>query len=148
MREIKFRAWLEGKHDNMTISNPVMEYDVTLQNGAWCNVESGWDILGVYPTVPIMQFTGLKDMNGKEIYEGDIVKWDDQSNGKHWRLAVVEINPDIVFNCKRIKEVDGIKNSAYGTTFRFGAFIYTDTHNHLHIIGNIYDNPELLEETK
>lgn len=89
------------------------------------------------------QFTGLLDKNGKEIYEGDVIKWDDMSKGKYWRFAVVEMHPDILFNCKFINEVNGIKNSA-NYIFRFGNFIYKDTHNHIEIIGNIYENPNLI----
>jgi len=90
------------------------------------------------------QFTGLLDKNGKEIYEGDVIKWDDMSKGLYWRFAVVEMHPDILFNCKFINEVNGIKNSA-NYIFRFGNFIYKDTHNHIEIIGNIYENPNLLK---
>lgn len=91
----------------------------------------------------LMQSTWLLDKNGKEIYRGDIVKRDDQSKGKWWRFAVVEIDPDIQFNCSSIKEVDGIKNSS-DYTFRYWQFAYKDTENHLTIIGNIYKNPELI----
>lgn len=92
-----------------------------------------------------MQFTWLLDKNGKEIYKGDIVKRDDKSNGKWWRFAVVELNPDIQFNCSSIKEVDWIKNSS-DYTFRYWQFAYKDTENHLTIIGNIYENPEIIEQ--
>lgn len=117
-----------------------------------------WDVLKNLKTIMLslileglhrgyipMQFTWLLDKNGKEIYKGDIVKRDDKSNGKWWRFAVVELNPDIQFNCSSIKEVDWIKNSS-DYTFRYWQFAYKDTENHLTIIGNIYENPEIIEQ--
>ena len=92
---------------------------------------------------PPMQFIWLIDKNWKEIYEWDIVKRDDKSSGKWWRFAVVELKPDIQFNCSSIKEVDWIKNSS-DYTFRYWQFAYKDTENHLTIIGNMYENPELV----
>lgn len=91
----------------------------------------------------IGQLTPLIDKKRAKIYDGDIVKWDDCSDGEYWRFAVVQINPDIQFNCSLIKQVGGVKNSSTHI-FRLAKFAYEDTHNHLEIIGNIHQNPELL----
>lgn len=113
---------------------------------AWITLE-GWVLNRSLESwdIELMQSTWLLDKNGKEIYEGDIVKRDDKSQGKWWRFAVVEIDPDIQFNCSSIKEVDGIKNSS-DYTFRYWQFAYKDTENHLTIIGNIYENSEIIEQ--
>lgn len=136
-REIKFRAW--DKNDRkMFYSNK----EVTVWAGGLepsINTDNG----KIMSDFELMQFTGLRDKNGKEIYESDLVKWDDRSNGKYWRVAVVKINPDIQF--------DIIKNSLHALstefphTFYYGNFIYADTENHLEIIGNIYENENLLK---
>jgi len=70
------------------------------------------------------EFTGLKDKNGKEIYEGDIVK-EEGFDGK-----VV-----------RIKEIKWVSNMNIGAGFN-----HRDDGKYLKVIGNIYENPELLKE--
>ena len=90
------------------------------------------------------QYTGLKDKNGERIWEGDILKWDDQSNGRYWRFAVVKIDPDIQFDCSPIDCINGVLNSSR-YNFRFGNFAYKDTDNHLYVIGNIHDNADLIK---
>ncbi|MEJ4472641.1 YopX family protein, partial [Enterococcus faecium] len=84
--------------------------------------------------VELMQSTGLKDKNGVEIFEGDIVQWGDTPDWEEEpiRVAVVKINPDIQFD------------SNVGI-FEYGRFIYRDTERFLTVLGNVYENPELLE---
>ncbi len=88
-----------------------------------------------------MLFTGLYDRNGKEIWEGDIVMWGDLKIGKEYpvRIAIVEYPnfAEVVFNAPNV----GIK-------FEYGIFAYSDTERYLKVIGNIYENPELIPTEK
>ena len=136
-REIKFRAWCKGKHGNMTFSKPMMEYDVVLHSGAYASVESGWDIHGTYQTVPIMQFTGLKDEHGKEIYEGDVVKcemWSPLFGGKK--------NDDFE-GINKIVEWDKDGWSPFNSRWPSGSSLM-HSYTRFIVIGNIYENKDLL----
>jgi uncharacterized phage protein (TIGR01671 family) len=77
--------------------------------------------------VELMQFTGLLDKNGKEIYEGDILE---NMNWREWNYKNGEKHRVVV------KWTSGKKFSGFG--------IGEDTH--YEIIGNIYENPELLSQ--
>ena len=131
MRDIKFRAW-DFNNKRMIAPSELIFHEHT-------DVEDHFTDKQFH----FLQFTGLKDKSGVEIYECDIVKWDDCSNGRHWRVAVVELFPALQFKCFDCPAI--VNSSAHGHTFKFGSFIYTDTHNHLEMIGNIYENHELLK---
>ena len=140
MRTIKFRAWCEGKHENMTFTEAHMDYEVTIKNGMYAEVESGWDIHGTYPTIPIMQFTGLKDKNGKEIYEGDIVKYYgyDYSEDGDFEYYKVEFTKEC-YGEKWGWDLVDIKGNAH--EYYYGGF---NAENCV-VIGNIHSNPEILK---
>ena len=115
MREIKFRAW----HKNMGL----MVFCVSVTRDGW-NIPSGelWRHGHEY----LMQFTGLSDKSGKEIYEGDIV-----------RQARCRCD-----DCARFGEY---------RIFSIGEFDYLNGNTRIarsesiEVIGNIYENGNLLE---
>ena len=91
--------------------------------------------------IELMEFSGLTDKNKVEIYEGDIVRWSDgdwKGEGNP-RIAEVRFDPELCFFAFNVDKESG------GHKFGFSNFIYTDTEKHLEVIGNVYENPELLK---
>lgn len=87
---------------------------------------------------PIMQYTGLKDVNGVEIYEGDVVEF-----SSHWDKHVCTVS---FSKCKfglgtEIKGELGINGNCTLLSFLIGSGCKGYT-----VIGNVHQNPELLEQ--
>lgn len=144
-REIKFRAWQTnvGDYNKETkefTPRPTYFYgrDVILDgNGQLLSVESGWDIQGVEEpkNYTLEQYTGLKDKNGKEIYEGDIIKFADLE------LAMKPVGIVCFADGKFfIKDWEFDDGSYHIVDF----YDYNIPHKDFEIIGNIHENPELL----
>ena len=86
------------------------------------------------------QFIGLTDINGKKIFEGDCVRWDDGSKGKYWRVGEIKwVNSHYEIFAKCFSSDK--PNEFWWMEFKFGAFIY-EYDGVLEIVGNIHDNPE------
>ena len=142
-RPIKFRAFYKPKKTmlyNIAPNEWVIGFDGNIYDSPDENRET---FVTETNNFELMQFTGLTDKNGVEIYEGDIVKWDDNSDGEYWRVAIVRINPDLYFEI--IENTIHPLSCTLKSEFHYGNFIYRDTHNHLIVCGNIFENPGLMK---
>lgn len=145
MREIKFRVWDE-KCKKMFYSDFDKNTHKESNNYRFNFYENGCLIFEIYDfnvvdgvvhedwiTLDnVMQYTGLKDKNGQEIYEGDILKLQDRL------VRVVWLKGGATFDTKFIKYTKDIEH-------RMG-FCEVDNYSwhRYEVVGNIYENPELV----
>lgn len=98
--------------------------------------------LSMLKDIEVNRWTGLFDVNGNKIFEGDIVRWDDKSNGKYWRVC------KLIWNISHF-ELHGVTfdtitpNEKKPVDFKFGSFIY-EYNGILEIIGNVYQSDSAL----
>ena len=129
MRVPKFRAWVKDEKRMLPVGDLDMSYKLT-----YLDENNGYRRERDFDEIELMQFTGLKDKNGKEVFEGDIVKIpDDYDTFGHNAGEILKV----AFNngCFRLKR----PNSK-------GRGFYFEDDNTVTIIGNIYENQELLGE--
>lgn len=126
-KEIKFKAW-----DDL---NKLMIEDVFVRGQIVFKDAGNGDnrIIGSYPQVKLMQFIGMKDINGKEIYEGDIV------DAKAGDLDK--------FKEKFCIRYDSYTGSYRGENSRIVTGLFGLSEWRLEIIGNYYQDASLLNYT-
>ncbi|MGI0534985.1 hypothetical protein KFD70_22110 [Bacillus pfraonensis] len=136
MREIKFRTWDKKYHmleydasPDLLIGTDGKVYQKEERNYAGTSYVE-YEVANYYE---IMQYTGLKDKNGKEIYEGDIVSR--HEGGIHFQEE--PLAEHVVrwgkFGWSPFEIGQGYQKCVYGEIYEFI------------VIGNIYENPELLK---
>ena len=114
MREIKFRAW-------EAIEKRFLLWDEVQEN----------TIQDVFRPFDYQQFTGLRDKNGNEIYEGDVVEW--LVNGDVVRRGIVEY----------VAEFGGYDMKNFSDEYH----VCNDwLRGEYTVLGNIYENPELVTQ--
>jgi len=113
--QIKFRAW-DGKK--------IYSEDLIISNG---DVYENWRDFedGIITSDTVMLYTGLKDSNGKEIYEGDII-----SNGREMA---------------EVKFYEGCFMAQIEEGYAEAVFDYCIPFDDSCVVGNIYENPKLME---
>tara|TARA_R110000764_G_scaffold199584_1_gene284919 strand:+ start:985 stop:1398 length:414 start_codon:yes stop_codon:yes gene_type:complete len=134
-REIKFRAW-DAPNNQMVYSKNedcfyVNTKGVLFMYGIPKTKGTVGNLTRYHKSYDVMQYTGLKDKNGKEIYEGDVVR----IKG----LAIKGTDYPIIFD----KAAFGFFEHHYSKQlWILGNFNPDD----MEVIGNIYENPELIGE--
>jgi len=141
----KFRAW--NKRSEIYLYNVQDAYDtlsgfVKYENGE--NADYDESCFGDFldnKWYVVEQFTGLKDANGKDIYEGDIVtvQATNDDGSTDGMLGKIVYDEDIASFEFTTTGEDGWYTSSFDNLFEEGFF-------DIHVIGNMHTNPELLEE--
>ncbi len=131
MREIKFRAW-NNREKVMSLLRGfdflIKQAIINCPNEKSKTAISSWDYKD--KEIKLMQFTGLQDKNGKDIYEGDIVIY-------QYIFEDKESTFEIVWNVDR--------NGFYAEDEENMWCLEKELKKNFEVIGNIYENPELLE---
>lgn len=139
MRELKFRVW--DKNDN-TMKKEVRGYwDLLIDmNGVLHkSMRTSFDVVLIsvnfQDALVIQQYTGLKDKNGKEIYEGDVCAYQGY-----------DVNRELFIEKIKIYFCDYIECEHHISEFIGSGFCFNGRRpEELEVIGNIYENPDLLE---
>lgn len=121
MRELKFRVWVK-EHKRFVYSDDRVDDIFVRLNNFFDNVDWLRGKLNHPNKLYLQQYTGLKDKNGTEIWEGDIIEMEYPINCSHKEVVKFEYGYFWPFN------IDGFQYES------------------VKVLGNIYENQELLNE--
>ena len=128
-RVIKFRAWDKG-FNRMLMGVGVHPHICCIHDNYRKGEIGSYTISPEFVSYELMQFTGITDRNGVEIYESDVVRW--LVNTDH------SVDAPVGFESGAFYMLDAI-NQGYGK-------VYNDwLRGEYTVLGNIYEHPELLE---
>ena len=159
MREIKFRAWdiAEKVMCEVQVINLTKGAKLAGNSPSMHNISMNMVIFGPedghfvdFDGIHLMQFTGLRDKNGKEIYEGDVVKvldrdWSDME--KDTRIYIVYYADDsfVLTTQAGIQERESDNPNQYNKDWLEARLHRSYGRDRFEIIGNIHQHPELLK---
>ncbi|ANS04906.1 hypothetical protein [uncultured Mediterranean phage] len=130
MREIKFRVW-DKTHKCWLENFVIYQYGNVSSSGVWLQEKE----------VVIEQFTELKDKNGKDIYEGDLINLSYPSFASHTRAGEIKYK-----GCEVVYESEAgafcVKEPVLGGSSALIPLV-TERMYILEVIGNIHENPNL-----
>ena len=131
MRDIKFRCWDTENKEMLEVQE--LDYEDSYNGQPMIRTTMYSDYFDTEDMI-LMQYVGLKDKNGKEIYEGDIVKFRFKDDREEFPDLIGYIEYQTTFTAFRIMSNQGSFKIDI-TEIKF-----------IEVIGNIYENPKLLEE--
>lgn len=134
MREIKFNAWIKETKKMIDVGFINFPARTILEMKNYKTTGH------CFEDIELLQYIGLNDKNGKEIFESDIVKDD-------WgRIMEVVFNKEKAKFQFRLIRVEG-EHSHWANNFLWADMTdwFERGHNHIEVIGNIYQNKKILE---
>lgn len=138
MREIKFRFWLENKEEAFMCQPSYFLAGINTDGNPWfdkLNTNTHKYTEDQYEITPL-QYTGLKDKNGKEVYEGDVAEIQQPTSTTRGRVEFREAS--FCFVSERYPNGESVIVHLHSIKYQ--------NNWKLEVIGNIYENKDLLNK--